>query len=67
MRTTVTLDEKLLTKANQVLQNRSRSEVLNEALRALLEREAARRLARLGGTDPTAQAGPRRRLEPAPS
>ncbi|WP_420823039.1 type II toxin-antitoxin system VapB family antitoxin [Vitreimonas flagellata] len=31
------------------------------ALKALIERESARRLARLGGSDPKAKAPPRRR------
>lgn len=65
MRTTVTLDDKLLEDASAAMQNRSRSAVLNEALRALIQRDAARRLARLGGSDPAARAGPRRQADPA--
>lgn len=45
MRTTVTLDSELLAQAAQVLPDVSRSAMLNEALRALIEREAAHRLA----------------------
>jgi len=35
--------------------------LLREALRALIERESARRLALLGGTEPDLDAPPRRR------
>jgi len=63
MRTTVTLYPELLARAARILPDTSRSAMLNEALRALIEREAALRLARLGGIDPNARAGPRRRAE----
>ena len=43
-----------------------RSALLAEALRALIERESARRLARLGGSEPRLAAAPRRQGEPAP-
>ena len=52
MRTTVTLDDELLAKAQEYTGVRERSALLREALKALIEREAARRLARLGGTMP---------------
>ena len=42
------------------------SALLAEALRALIERESARRLARLGGSEPRLAAAPRRQGEPAP-
>lgn len=61
MRTTVTLDEALLKAASAAAGTSERSTVLNEALRALVERDAARRLARLGGSDPRARASRRRR------
>ena len=38
----------------------NRTQLLNEALRALVAREAARRLARLGGTEPQLEQIPRR-------
>lgn len=38
-----------------------RNVVLRESLKALIEREAARRLVRLGGSDPTAAVSPRHR------
>lgn len=61
MRTTVTLDEKLLEAASEAAGTTERSVVLREALHALIERDAARRLARLGGSNPDAAVPPRRR------
>jgi Arc/MetJ family transcription regulator len=61
MRTTVSLDDVLLEKAVSYTGLRERSALLREALKALVEREAARRLADLGGTEPDAKYIPRRR------
>ena len=61
MRTTVTLDEALLARAAELTRIGERSALLREALVALIERESARRLVRLGGSDPTAAAAPRLR------
>ncbi|HXR96617.1 MAG TPA: type II toxin-antitoxin system VapB family antitoxin [Terriglobales bacterium] len=61
MRTTLALDDDLLAKAQAYTGLKEKSALMREALRALIEREAARRLARLGGTVPTAKAPPRRR------
>jgi len=55
MRTTVNLDDELLTKAQQLSGLGERNELLREALRALIQRESARRLALLGGTQPELQ------------
>lgn len=65
MRTTVTLDDDLLESASAAIGSTERAVVLREGLKALIEREAARRLARLGGSDPAASAAPRRRPAPA--
>jgi len=65
MRTTVTLDDELLAKAQAYTGVKERSALLREALTALIERESARRLARLGGTEPDLTPAPRRRPEPA--
>jgi Arc/MetJ family transcription regulator len=59
MRTTVTLDDELLAQAEFYIGIREKSALIREALRALIEREAARRLARLGGSEP--DLGPIRR------
>lgn len=63
MRTTITLDDELLARAHAISGKTERSELLHEALRALIEREAARRLARLAGSQPDAMDVPRRREE----
>lgn len=60
MRTTVTLDDDLLEKAVFYTGIREKSALIREALRALVQREAARRLARLGGTEPDLKPIPRR-------
>lgn len=65
MRTTVTLDEDLLESASKAIGIHERSVVLHEGLKALVERDAARRLARLGGSDRQAKAAPRRRAKAA--
>ncbi|MEM9988721.1 MAG: type II toxin-antitoxin system VapB family antitoxin [Pseudomonadota bacterium] len=61
MRTTLTLDDDLLEKASQLTQIEERPALIREALRSLIERESARRLAQLGGTEPTLTSPPRRR------
>jgi Arc/MetJ family transcription regulator len=61
MRTTLALDDDLVTMAQSYTGLREKSALVREALKALIEREAAHRLARLGGSDPDASAGRRRR------
>lgn len=61
MRTTVTLDETLLNRAQLLSGVQERSALLKEALSALIQRESARRLARLGGTEPQLETVARRR------
>jgi Arc/MetJ family transcription regulator len=61
MRTTVALDDDLLAEAEALTGVGEKTALLREALKALIERESARRLARLGGSDPKAKAPPRRR------
>ena len=65
MRTTVTLDDDLLAKATKMVGGLDRSTVLREALKALIERESALRLAKLGGTQPQLQPVARRRAASA--
>ena len=60
MRTTLTLDDELLAQAQQISDLTERTQLIREALRALVQRESARRLARLGGTEPQLQPIPRR-------
>lgn len=61
MRTTVNLDEELIEEAMRVTGVQERTALIHEGLRALVTRESARRLARLGGTEPQLRAIPRRR------
>lgn len=61
MRTTVTLDDKLLNRAATLTGLQERGVLLREALTALIERESAKRLAHLGSTEPDLQAPSRRR------
>ncbi len=65
MRTTVNLDDKLLDEARRITGMKERTALIHEGLRALIERESARRLARLGGSEPELQPVPRRRPESA--
>jgi Arc/MetJ family transcription regulator len=64
MRTTIALDDELVAKAQAYTGVTEKSALVREALKALVEREAARRLARLGGTEPDLRPVPRRRQEP---
>ncbi len=65
MRTTVNIDDELLEKATKLAGPMDRTTMVSEALNALIERESAKRLARLGGTQPQLKAAPRRRREPS--
>lgn len=64
MRTTLALDDDLIAEARRLTGTNEKSALVREALRALIERESARRLARLGGSEPALTEIPRRRLEP---
>jgi Arc/MetJ family transcription regulator len=61
MRTTLALDDDLVSRAQALTGVREKSRLVGEALKALIERESARRLARLGGSEPDLKAPPRRR------
>jgi Arc/MetJ family transcription regulator len=61
MRTTVNLDEKLLERAQELTGTVEKGALVRDGLRALIEREAARRLAQLGGTEPELEIARRRR------
>ena len=65
MRTTLALDDDLLAKAQALTGLAEKTVLVREALRALIERESARRLALLGGSEPQLVEVPRRRSEPA--
>lgn len=63
MRTTINIDDDLLAKAAKLTGPLDRSAMVREGLKALIERESAKRLARLGGTQPELKPAPRRRQE----
>lgn len=65
MRTTINLDDALLDEAQRLTGMRERTALIHEGLRALIERESARRLARLGGSEPDLEPTPRRRPDAA--
>jgi len=65
MRTTLALDDELLAKAQALTGLSEKSSLVREALRALIQRESAKRLALLGGSEPQLADIPRRQSEPA--
>jgi Arc/MetJ family transcription regulator len=65
MRTTVTINDDLLRQATEDTGIAEKSRLLNEALKALIRREAGRRLIEMGGTMPDLEDIPRRRQDPA--
>jgi Arc/MetJ family transcription regulator len=63
MRTTIAIDDELFAQAQEFSGLTEKSAVVRQALKAFVEREAARRLARMGGTQPDAKVPPRRRFK----
>lgn len=61
MRTTLALDDDLVAEAQAFTGLKEKSALVREALKALIERESARRLAKLGGSERRLRAPPRRR------
>ena len=61
MRTTIALDDELVAKAQSFTGLKEKSALVREALKALIERESAHRLALLGGSEPALEHPPRRR------
>jgi len=61
MRTTINLDDDLLSAAQKISGMKERTALIHAGLQALIERESARRLARLGGSERQLKAIPRRR------
>ncbi len=64
MRTTLNIDDQLLAEAQRITGLAEKAVLVREGLRALIERESARRLAKLGGSEPQLQSIPRRQTEP---
>ncbi len=65
MRTTLNIDDQLLDEAQRITGVTEKAALVREGLRALIERESARRLARLGGSEPQLEPVPRRQSDPA--
>lgn len=65
MRTTINIDDHLLDEAQRLTGVKERTALVHAGLRALIERESARRLARLGGSEPQLKPVPRRRSRPS--
>jgi Arc/MetJ family transcription regulator len=63
MRTTLNIDDQLLAEAQRITGVAEKSALVKEGLRALIERESARRLARLGGSEPLLEPTPRRQSQ----
>jgi len=61
MRTTVTLDDEMVAKAQKYTGIKEKSALIRAALTALVQREAAQRLKKLGGSEPDMEYIPRRR------
>ncbi len=62
MRTTLNIDDRLFEQAGRLSGIREKTAVVRAGLEALIAYESARRLAALGGTEPTLRTIPRRRL-----
>lgn len=65
MRTTLALDDDLLSKAQALTGVSEKTALIREALRALIQRESSKRLALLGGSEPQLADQPRRQTEAA--
>jgi hypothetical protein len=61
MRTTLVIDDRQLATARDLSGIKETTAIVRESLKALIERESARRLARLGGSEPRLEPPPRRR------
>lgn len=64
MRTTLDLDDELIEEARKLTGIREKTALLHAGLEALLAREAARRLAAMGGSQPDMRPIRRRRPKP---
>lgn len=63
MRTTINIDDELLADAAEFTGIKERTALIHEGLRALIQREAALRLAKLGGSQPDLENVTRRRQD----
>jgi Arc/MetJ family transcription regulator len=63
VKATIAIDDELFAAAQECAGDKEKPAVISEALKAFVEREDARRLARMGGSAPDLVAPPRRRFE----
>ena len=61
MRTTINIDDELLSQAARITGISERTRLVHDGLEALIQRESANRLARLGGSQKALKVPPRRR------
>ena len=61
MRTTLNIDDRILRRAADITGVKEKTSLVRMGLEALVSLESARRLARLGGTEPGLHPIPRRR------
>ena len=61
MRTTLNIDDQLYEEAVRLTGVKEKTALLRESLKALIQRESARRLAKLGGSEPQLDKIPRHR------
>jgi len=62
MRTTLNIEDELLTKASQLTSIKKKTSLVRLGLEALIARESSKRLAQLGGTEKKLKGIPRRRM-----
>ena len=63
MRTTVNIDDELMATARKLTGIEEKAVLLRAGLKALIEQESARRLAKLGGSEPQLSSVSRRRVK----
>lgn len=61
MRTTLNIDDELLERAAELTGITQKTSLVREGLKALIQRESMRKLAKLGGSEPNLKSIPRRR------
>ncbi|MFH1117128.1 MAG: type II toxin-antitoxin system VapB family antitoxin [Pseudomonadota bacterium] len=66
MRTTLNIDDSLMERASELTGIKEKTTLVRLGLEALIARESARRLAKLGGTESQLNAIPRRRIAEGP-
>ena len=64
MRTTIIIKDEVLKTASEMTGIKEKTALIHAGLQALIEKKARERLIALGGSDPKAKAGRRRRYDP---